>query len=157
MFNNILIPVDGSEDAVRAWDCAIALAQALGSHLLLMSVVEQKTGAVHGAVYQAEDNPMHNAAREAARFWLRQALQRAIVQGVTADAAMALSASVAEGILDTPQTRRADLIVLGRPDAGTLGAALIRAANAAGAGARQHSNFAGAMSRHSVRISTALS
>ena len=120
MFKHILIPTDGSEASRRALQKGVELASALGSMVTLMTAVEQFPGGLRGAAVQATDNPMHQAAKDAASHWLAEAQQLVAHCAVSIQCVVAEHSSVYQAILETAQASGVDLIVMGTHGAGAL-------------------------------------
>lgn len=120
MFKHLLIPTDGSESSARAIAKGAALAKALGARLTLMTAVVPASDVLAGAAYKAADNPMNEAARTAAQYWLDSALVMATQAGVLAEQLMMQERSVYESILAAARQQEADLIVMGSHGAGAL-------------------------------------
>lgn len=113
MFKHILVPVDGSPTAQKAVGRAAALAQAFGSRVTAVYVIDPYpfTGLGSDFAYgQAEYLGAANAeaaeATEAARATLAAA-------GVAVETRVVESHAIWRGILETASTLGADLIVMG--------------------------------------------
>lgn len=120
MFEHILIPTDGSESSAKAVAKGAALAKALGAKITLMTAVVPASEVLAGAAYKAADNPMNDAARTTAQFWLDSAHEIASQAGVQAQQIMLQERSVYESILAAARQQQADLIVMGSHGAGAL-------------------------------------
>lgn len=120
MFQNILVPVDGSDASHHALDKAALLAKAFGARLTLITVVEQNPGGIRGVVYQAGDSPLHQGAKDSASYWLHKGLERIAATGVPATSIVGQHASVYQCILETARSNEVDLIVMGTHGAGAL-------------------------------------
>jgi nucleotide-binding universal stress UspA family protein len=120
MFKSILIPTDGSEASKRALQAGAGLAKALGARLCLMTAIEPYPAGLMGDVYRAEDNPMHQAARDAAHHWLGEAQALIAVHGLEVKTHVSEHASIHQGILGAAKVFKADLIVMGTHGAGAL-------------------------------------
>ena len=120
MFKHILIPTDGSDASKRALEKGADLAKALGSCVTLMTAIEQYPVGMMGDTYRAQDNPMHQAAREAAQHWLTEAHALIASRALTVNHHIAEHCSVFQGILEAAQKSGADLIVMGTHGAGAL-------------------------------------
>lgn len=120
MFRTILVPTDGSEASKRALNQAAGLARALGARLVLMTAIEPYPTGLSGAVYAAGDNPMHQAARDAAAHWLTQAQAQVSGTGMDIQTHVSEHVSVHQGILEAAKRFQADLIVMGTRGAGAL-------------------------------------
>lgn len=113
MFKHILVPVDGSPTAQKAVGRAAALAQAFGSRVTAVYVIDPYpfTGLGSDFAYgQAEYLGAANAeaaeATEAARATLAAA-------GVAVETRVVESHAIWRGILETASTLGVDLIVMG--------------------------------------------
>ena len=113
MFKHILLPIDGSEASIRAVGKGAELAKALGASITLMTAIEQNPAGLVGIVYRAEDNPMHQAARDAAAYWLSQAKDIVVQHGIEPKEMVMQERSVLQSILAAAASTGADLIVMG--------------------------------------------
>jgi len=120
MFKTILIPTDGSEASKRALEKGAGLARILGAKLVLMTAIEPYPVGMMGGVYRAEDNPMHQAAREAAAHWLESADALVANHGLNVQRHVSEHTSIHQGILEAAKLFDADLIVMGTHGAGAL-------------------------------------
>lgn len=125
MFKHILLPIDGSDASNRAVKKGAELAKVLGAEVTLMTCVEQHLAGLAGSVYQAEDNPMHQAARDAGSHWIAQAKALVVQHGVDPHELIIQDRTVLQAILDAAQSTGADLIVMGSHGAGALERLLI--------------------------------
>ena len=125
MYKHILLPIDGSDASTRAVDKGAELAKALGATVTLMTAIEPYPAGLKGSVYRAQDNPMHQAARDAGAHWLEQAAAQVRMRGIEAQQVIMQDCSVAQGILDAAKAAGADLIVMGSHGAGALERLLI--------------------------------
>jgi nucleotide-binding universal stress UspA family protein len=125
MFHHILLPIDGSEACTRAVEKGAELAKALGAVVTLMTAIEQYPAGLTGAIYRAEDNPMHQAARDAGAHWLAQAEAVVRKHGIEPKQMIMEDRSVAQSIVAAATTAGADLIVMGSHGAGALERLLI--------------------------------
>jgi nucleotide-binding universal stress UspA family protein len=113
MFKHILLPVDGSETAQKAVEKAAGLAQAFGSDVTAIYVIDPYpfTGlgsdfAYGQAEYLSAATVEAKEATEAARATLEQA-------GVKVTTAVIEAHAAWRGIIDTATALGADLIVMG--------------------------------------------
>lgn len=125
MFKHILLPIDGSDASNRAIEKGAELAKALGAAVTLMTAIEQYPAGLKGTVYRAEDNPAHQAARDAGAHWLDQAKMQVQKHGIEPTLVVVQDRTVAQGILEAAQSAGADLIVMGSHGAGALERLLI--------------------------------
>lgn len=119
----ILVPVDGSDTSTRALKHALALAKALGKpgKVLVVAVddalfpgVERKIGAEAARRHHAE-----NFARMLAPA------KKALARSKADVAFVEVAGAVADGILDTAKTQKADLIVIGSRGSGAIKGTLL--------------------------------
>lgn len=120
MFQHILLPTDGSESSARAVEMGAQLAKALGARITLMTAVEQYPVGVLGGAYRTEDNPMVQAATDAAAYWLQSAQAIVTRHGLTAEVLVMRDKSVHECILEAASSTGADVIVMGTHGAGAI-------------------------------------
>jgi nucleotide-binding universal stress UspA family protein len=120
MFKHILLPTDGSDASQRALEKGAALAKALGAEVTLMSAIEPYPVGMMGGAYRAQDNPMHQAARDAATHWLNAAQAQIEKYDIKVGRHISESTSVYQGILEAAKASGADLIVMGSHGAGAL-------------------------------------
>lgn len=119
----ILVPVDGSDTSTRALKHALALAKALGKpgKVLVVAVddalfpgVERKIGAE--AARRHHDENFTRMLAPARKALARSKAEVAFIEVVDA---------VADGILDTANKRKADLIVMGSRGSGAIKGTLL--------------------------------
>lgn len=120
MFKHILFPIDGSLASTRAVEKGAALATALGADVTLMTAVEQFPGGLMAGVYQAEHNPMHQAARDAGLHWLAAAQVILDAHGIQAKQLVMENRGVYQSILAAAEVSGADVIVMASHGAGAL-------------------------------------
>ncbi len=120
MFKHILIPTDGSDASRRALQKGVELASVVGAAVTLMTAVEQYPGGLRAAALQASDNPMHQAAKDAALHWLTEAQASVADRGVQIQCVVGEHSSIYQCILEAAQSSGADLIVMGTHGAGAL-------------------------------------
>lgn len=120
MFKHILLPIDGSESSVRAVEKGTALAKALDAKVTLMTALEQYPVGFLGSIYRTDDNPMRQAARDAAAHWLNAAQVIVDAFGIQADQLILEERSVCQSILAAAEKSGADLIVMGSHGAGVI-------------------------------------
>ena len=113
MYKLILVPVDGSQTSMAAVDHAVALAQALGARIHLVSVVDMVPYVGMGAEYALGQPDFSAAATANAHKALADADARVQAAGVACAQSAVDSGSAEEGILDTAGNVLADLIVMG--------------------------------------------
>lgn len=113
MFKHILIPVDGSFMAQKAAEKAVGLAQAFGSDVTLLYVIDPFPFTGLGSDFgygQAEYLSAASAEAEEATHAAQQVLRLA---GVRAEILVVNAHTTWKGILDTATQVGADLIVMG--------------------------------------------
>jgi nucleotide-binding universal stress UspA family protein len=115
MFNHILVPVDGSKNALRALDKAVALAQLVGARLSLVTVYRHFSmlEASFSMVRRDDPGPMDDIMREHAKEVAEHAKAHAIAAGATDPHAFVKNGPVARSIVAFAKEHEADLIVLG--------------------------------------------
>ncbi len=113
MFKHILVPADGSDNACRATDKAVAIARAFGSEVTVIYVIDPYafTGVGTDFAYgQAEYLSAATAEGEQALAHCRQSFE---VAGISVQEKLVEAHAVYKGILSTAQQVGADLIVMG--------------------------------------------
>lgn len=113
MFKHILIPVDGSPMAQKAVEKAVGLAQAFGSDVTLIYVIDPFPFTGLGSDFgygQAEYLSAASAEADEATQAAQQVLRAG---GVRAETMVVNAHSTWRGILDTATQVGADLIVMG--------------------------------------------
>lgn len=113
MFKHILIPVDGSPMAQKAAEMAVGLAQAFGSDVTLIYVIDPFPFTGLGSDFgygQAEYLSAASAEADKATHSAQQVLR---VAGVRAEIMVVNAHSTWRGILDAAIKLGADLIVMG--------------------------------------------
>ena len=113
MFKHILVPVDGSPNAARAVEKAVGLAQAFGSALTLVTVIDNYPFAGVGGDFAYGQVEYLAAATENANTALAKAEAIAAQKGLTCGKRTVEEHVIHEGILDTAKALEADLIVMG--------------------------------------------
>ena len=113
MFKHILVPVDGSSNAEKAVDTAIAQAKAFGAQITLVTVIDNYpfTGVggdfAYGQVeYLAPATANANSALEKSQATIH-------AQGMSCEKRVIEEHVIHEGILDTAKELGVDLIVMG--------------------------------------------
>jgi nucleotide-binding universal stress UspA family protein len=113
MFKRILVPVDGSDAALRALDKALSLAQAFGGKLLLVNVIDAYPFVGIGADYSFGQNEYMAAATASANQLLARAEAAVADAGQACERRVIEGHVIYEGILDAAREFDADLIVMG--------------------------------------------
>ncbi|MCG2722998.1 MAG: universal stress protein [Thermodesulfovibrionales bacterium] len=128
MFSKILVPTDGSKPARKSIEHAIALAQATGGQLILLSVIDksafvrQSVPAMPGAMGIVE--PLENLLQRAAESYVDEAEKLCVKKGVPAKKTIR-SGHPVEEIIREAKKSKADLIVIGSQGRSALKAAVI--------------------------------
>ena len=113
MFKHILVPVDGSPTSLLAVNKAAGLAQAFGSQVTAVYVIDPYPFTGVGADF-AYGQAQYLSAATADAHTALDAVKTAMEQaGVPVDTVMGEGHSVHDGILDAAKTSGADLIVMG--------------------------------------------
>jgi len=113
MFKHILIPVDGSTNAAQAVEKAAGLAQAFGSKLSLVTVIDNYPFAGVGGDFAFGQVEYLEAATANASAALNQAQAQLSALGLACDKRVIEEHVIHEGILDTAKQLGVDLIVMG--------------------------------------------
>jgi nucleotide-binding universal stress UspA family protein len=111
MFRNIVVPIDGSECARRAFDIALDLARSQGARLAICSVVDPIVISGAAPPSPAMDLVLTDVENEARRH-VAEALARARKEGVAAQGEMLVGVAF-DRILEYAKAHSADLIVMG--------------------------------------------
>ncbi|MGE4551478.1 MAG: universal stress protein [Desulfovibrionaceae bacterium] len=115
-FRKILLPVDGSKHSLNAAEYAVALAQATGARVILVTVYRGEAIVTDEPPYQTIPDEMRQKAEHRLSPY-REMMAKA---GVAFDE-MILEGPTAEAIADAAQRREADLIVMGSKGRSNLG------------------------------------
>lgn len=113
MFKHILVPVDGSDNATRAVDKALGLAQAFNSAITLVTVIDNYPFAGVGGDFAYGQAEYLAAAMENAGQSLDKAQALVTAKGLHCERRTVEEHVIHEGILDTAKAVGADLIVMG--------------------------------------------
>jgi nucleotide-binding universal stress UspA family protein len=110
----------GSEASMRAVEKGAALAHELSAEVTLMIAIDQSSLAFIGNGKRPDDDPLLQAARDAAAHWMAAA--QALVQKYDVKARQIIleHGRAHQCILQAAQTSGADLIVMGTHGAGLL-------------------------------------
>lgn len=114
MYARILVPVDGSETATRGLEEAIRLAQALGSSLKLVHIVDDSVLALNPEAGVAAA-PLVEDFAEGGKKVLEEARALAAARGAQVETALHenFTGRVADLIVDEAKQWSAELIVMG--------------------------------------------
>ncbi len=113
MFKHILVPVDGSQTAQQAVEKAIGLAQAFGSAVTVIYVIDPYPFTGVGVDFAYGQSEYLGAATAEANEAIKNARQALADAGVRVDSAVIESHAAWRGILETAASVGADLIVMG--------------------------------------------
>lgn len=113
MFKHIVVPVDGSDTAMQAVEKAAGLAQAFGSRITLVSVVDNYPFTGLGGDYVFGQAEYLNAAKANASAALERARAMLQEKGIQSDDLVVEDHVIHDGILNTVTSGDADLIVMG--------------------------------------------
>jgi nucleotide-binding universal stress UspA family protein len=115
MFKHILVPIDGSDNALAALDKGVALAALTGAMLSILTIYRHHSllEASFSMVRRDDPRPMDDIMREYATEVGEQAKRRAIEAGATDAHAYIKNGPVARGIVAFAKEKKADLIVMG--------------------------------------------
>jgi nucleotide-binding universal stress UspA family protein len=112
LYSNILIPTDGSELAGNAVDHGIELAKKLGAKVTILTVtVPFRLFSVEGAMTEAPPG-YDTRGKEMAEKILASAAARAKSAGVPVETVQVEDDSPYQAIIDTAESKGADLIVM---------------------------------------------
>jgi nucleotide-binding universal stress UspA family protein len=113
MYKQILVPVDGSQTALRAVREAVGIAKGFGSHLFLVHVMDPYPYLGASADYALGQADYLAAATAHANSALAAASDIVTQAGLAYESAVVDGHAAEDGILHTLQTCGADLIVMG--------------------------------------------
>ena len=113
MFKHIVVPVDGSDTAMRAVAKAAELAKAFDSKITLVSVVDNYPFTGLGGDYVFGQAEYLNAAKANAQSALERAHSALSGQSLVCEQSVVEDHVIHDGILNTVQAAGADLIVMG--------------------------------------------
>jgi nucleotide-binding universal stress UspA family protein len=113
MFKHILVPADGSDNAHRAIDKAIALAKAFDSKVSVIYVIDPYAFTGVGTDFAYGQAEYLSAATAEGNEALRVAKEAFEAAGIDSQTAVVEGHSIYKGILDSASRLGADLIVMG--------------------------------------------
>ena len=113
MFKQILLPVDGSPTSLLAVDKVLGLAQAFGSTVTLIYVIDPYAFSGVGADFAYGQAQYLGAATAEGNQALKGATELLSAAGITVNASIVEGHAVFRGILATATAVDADLIVMG--------------------------------------------
>jgi nucleotide-binding universal stress UspA family protein len=108
VFRNILVGYDGSSQAEKAAALALSMAETMDSHVLLFAVARPPEPATSVEVHAVLDD-----ATEHYQEGFNRILARAREKGIAVETEIAVG-HPAEQIIHCAETRKVDLVVLGR-------------------------------------------
>ena len=126
LYQQILVPVDGSPHATRALDEAVAIARLTGGRLLVVHAIDEPFVAL-GAGAWAGVGDLLPLVREAAQAVLASAMARVHEAGVPAESLLldTFQGRVADLVAHAVVERHADLVVIGTHGRRGVGRALL--------------------------------
>lgn len=113
MFKHLLLPADGSDNAQRALQKAVAIARAFDSRITAIYVVDPYAFTGVGADFAYGQAEYLSAAAAEAKAALAQAAAACAAAGVPVETALVEAHSIHKGILNKAKEVGADLIVMG--------------------------------------------
>lgn len=115
MFNHILVPVDGSDNALAALDKAVELSGIVGARLSLITVYRHFSllEASFSMVRHEDPGPMDDAMRAYAKEIAEHAKAHAVQAGATDPHAFVKNGPVARSIVAFARQHDVDLIMMG--------------------------------------------
>jgi nucleotide-binding universal stress UspA family protein len=113
MFNNIVVPVDGSSASDMAIEKALGLAQAFKSTVAIVSVVDNYAFTGVGVDFAYGQAEYLKAATAESNAAISAARQRFEALGIKVTSSLVEGHAVYKGILDTAASTNADLVVMG--------------------------------------------
>ena len=119
MFQNILVPTDGSDFSIKAVSTAARLAHSLQAKLLLLHVrspIEFPHHVEGGALTQLDGNIVMQEIEDEERKLLDAALEIAAADGTAAETAFVAGYSTYDAIIRVAQEQHCDLIVMASHD-----------------------------------------
>ena len=128
MFQNILVPTDGSDFSIKAVSTAARLAHSLQAKLLLLHVRSPLESPHHvegGALTQLGGNIVMQEIEDEERKLLDAALEIAAVEGTAAETAFVAGYSTYDAICRIALEQHCDLIVMASHDRHGLSGFLI--------------------------------
>ena len=122
MFSRILVPVDGSKNALAALEKAVELQALTGAELRILTVYRHYSllEASFSMVRPKEPETMDDVMREHARKVAEEAKDHAIEKGASDPRAFVKNGPVARSIIAFAEEHRSDLIVIGSRGLGSL-------------------------------------
>ncbi|HEV2193029.1 MAG TPA: universal stress protein [Nitrosopumilaceae archaeon] len=107
MFSRILVAIDGSESAKKAFEESIYLAQKCNSKLDVVHVVQCELGGDSATTFELIDEFKTNAEKMLDRYKIQAAKNNVLIE------IMVTQGDPAQVIIDLAKTKRYDLIIMG--------------------------------------------
>jgi nucleotide-binding universal stress UspA family protein len=122
MYKQILVPVDGSENALKALERAVEIAKLTGARLTVLTIYRHHSmlEASFSMVRVEEPGNMDDIMRDAAKEVAEQAKARAIELGATDVRAFVKNGPVSRHIVTFAEEHDIDLIVIGSRGLGSF-------------------------------------
>lgn len=122
MFSRILVPVDGSRNALAALDKAVELQALTGAELKILTVYRHYSllEASFSMVRPKEPETMDDIMREHARKVAEEAKDHAVAKGANDPRAFVKNGPVSRSIVAFAEEHGSDLIVIGSRGLGSL-------------------------------------
>ena len=125
MYQQILVPTDGSEMSLRAVQTAASLARLTGARLEVLSVKEPFPYSAISEMQPVPPQEFFDAQERTAQARVSAALEAARAQGVKAEGATVEALHPLEAILDQAKAKGCDLVVMASHGRRGLGALLL--------------------------------
>jgi nucleotide-binding universal stress UspA family protein len=125
MYQQILVPTDGSETSLRAVQTAASLARLTGARLEVLSVKEPFPYSAISEMQPVPPQEFFDAQERTAQARVSAALDAARAQGVKAEGASVEALHPWEAILDQAKAKGCDLVVMASHGRRGLGALLL--------------------------------
>ncbi len=116
MFSRLLVPVDGTPEALEAVDAAIAIARICKASIHLLHVVPSFPAVTYLAQRVGATRELYEQETGArALAWLGQAREHVLGAGVACEGDYTFAARIHEAIVDVARDYDCDLIVMAAP------------------------------------------
>jgi nucleotide-binding universal stress UspA family protein len=125
MYQQILVPTDGSEMSLRAVQTAASLARLTGARMEVLSVKEPFPYSAMSEMQPVPPQEFFDAQERTAQERVTAALEAARAQGVKAEGATVEALHPWEAILDQAKAKGCDLVVMASHGRRGLGALLL--------------------------------
>ncbi len=122
MFKQILVPVDGSKNAMAALEQAVELCKLTGAALTLLTVYRHHSmlEASFSMVRREDPESLDDVMRDYAKQVAEEAKAHAVKLGVENPRAFVRNGPVARGIVTFAEEHKMDLIVIGSRGLGSI-------------------------------------